>query len=507
MFRKLLRRLTVLTVVFAFGCGGDGVNTDLDFPAADLTNPGTSKVSSQIAKLDGGVPEGRRVTYVGDEIVIQGKKFTSRMKTMFGVDHEIQYRPNSLFTTPRHLLPDGPFVYTDPVSGQEIRTEISVDVEYFTPSEVLVSVPPGVACTDLLTNPTLRFFGTDGSSFPVADVLHVVGPVCIALTPNKIPDVGGDSVIVHGDFFSLYTQVAFRYIDPATEEVVVVGADAGTDINEIFIDRHTLVIPEFPGVVPNSNVGLARELKVDVLIFENIEQITSNPALEPALNGRGACTQLTQQAPEIPITENGVRNSEKKDGFTFLPTGVTDYPSIAGIVPEFGSEIGMNTVVIHGDQFDGFTVDLSDPNRPGIGIECPPNSGNFIAPRSAILVDRQTIVIKMPKCEIEIPEKVAFCLTNKFSIDNPVPEQDPYTGPGDGAINGSCIVFDDIYEYIPVPPIAPPVVTAIHPITSTGLDTNEGNDFGLQKFLVVGDWFDGHTTLNGSFEFVLPTGE
>ncbi|MHC4450748.1 MAG: IPT/TIG domain-containing protein [Planctomycetota bacterium] len=509
MFRKLTRRLTVLAVVFAFGCGGDGVNTDLDFPAADLTNPGTSKVSSQIANLAGGVPEGRRVTFIGDEIVIQGKKFIPGLVTLFGVDHEIQYRPNSLFTTPRHLLPNGPFIYTDPSNGEEIKTEVAVDIEFFTPSDVRISVPGAVACTDLLTNPTLRFFGTDGSSFPVADVLHVVGPVCIAITPNKIPDVGGDSVIVHGDFFSLYTQIAFRYVDPATDEVVVVGADPGTDINEIFIDRHTLVIPEFPGVVPNSNLGLAEELKVDILVFENIESISSNEELEPALNGIGACGVLSQAAPDIPITENGVRNSEKKDGFKFLPTGVTDYPSIAGIVPEFGSEIGMNTVIIHGDQFDGFTVDLSDLDRPGIGIECPPDSGNFIAPRSAILVDRETIVITMPKCEIEIPEKVAFCLTNKFSIDNPIPAQDdgePYSGPGDGAINGSCIVFDDIYEYIPVPPIAPPVVTAIHPITSTGLDTNEGNDFGLQKFLVVGDWFDGHTTLNGSFEFVLPDG-
>ncbi|MEM8884003.1 MAG: IPT/TIG domain-containing protein [Planctomycetota bacterium] len=513
MLRKWLHRLTVLMVAFTFGCGGSGDSTDLNFPGVDLSDTGTADVSAQVARLAEGVPDGRRITFVGDVITVRGKNYVPGMNVFFGANLPINsIREDGLFNTPRFLLPNAPFVFTDPTNGQQTTTEVGVPVAFNSSEDVTISVPGAVACTEALTNPTLRFFGDDGSSFPTTDVFHVVGPMAIAITPNKIPDVGGDSVIVHGDFFSLYTQIAFRYIDPASGETVVIGANAETDINEIFIDRFTLVIPDFPGIVPNSNVGLARELKVDILVFENIEEITSNAELEPALGGEGACAPLIQQSNEIPLQLNGVRNSERREFFTFLPTGVTDYPSVAGIVPEFGSEIGLNTVVIHGDQFDGFTVDLSDPDNPGIGIECPPDSGNFIAPRSAVLVDRQTIVIKMPPCEIEVPEKVAFCLTNKFSIDNPVETNGgegteiPTEVPGDGVVNGTCVVFDDIYEYIPVPPIAPPVVSAIYPITETELDNNTGNDFGLQKFLVVGDWFDSDTELNGGFEFVLPDG-
>jgi len=510
MFRKLVRALSVVAIALTTACGGSGV-TDLNFPSADLAHSGTSAVSAQVLNLDGGVPDGRRITFLGDEIQLRGENFRPELVVFFGANLPIQHRPDSLYTTPRHLLPKTPFIYTDPVTKEQTQTEIEAPFVFRTADDSLVSVPSAVACTNALTNPTLRFYGEDGSSFPTEDVFHVVGPVAIALTPNKIPDVGGDSVIVHGDFFSVYTQIAFRYTRPSDGTVVVVGAKATDDIREIFIDRHTLIIPEFPGVVPNSNLGLAEELTVDILVFENIEEITSNVELEPALGGKGACFGLQGQD-EIPIVLNGVRNSERKDGLTFLPTGVTDYPSIAGVLPEWGSEIGGNTVVIHGDQFDGFTVDLdTNPERPGIRIECPPASGKFVAPLSATLVDRQTIVLRMPACPIEIPGKVDFCLANKYSIDNPA-AGDPAPVPsssdsnGDSIIDKDCVVFEDIYEYRPIPPIVPPFVTAIHPI-SGNLDTNQGNGYGLQRFLVVGDWFDGHTELNGGFEFVLPDGE
>ena len=80
-----------------------------------------------------------------------------------------------------------------------------------------------------------------------------------------------------------------------------------------------------------------------------------------------------------------------------------------------------------------------------IGIECPPNSGKYIAPLFAALVDRQTIAIKMPPCPVDIPSKVNFALKNKYSIDH-----------ADEREGAESIIFEDFYTYIPVPPIAPP---------------------------------------------------
>ncbi|MHC5050132.1 MAG: IPT/TIG domain-containing protein, partial [Planctomycetota bacterium] len=172
-------------------------------------------------------------------------------------------------------------------------------------------------------------------------------------------------------------------------------------------------------------------------------------------------------------------------------------PSIASVLPESGPEIGGNTVVIHGDQFDAFSVDISDPNNPGIGIECPPNSGEYQRPLEAILVDRQTIVIKMPECPVEIPMKVNFCIRNKYSMDNKGVV--PATGP-----NGDCVIFEDVYEYIPIPPIVEPVIHSIFPAGPGEQPQGMAHDYGLERLMVVGDWFDGDTTLNGGFEFLLP---
>ena len=76
---------------------------------------------------------------------------------------------------------------------------------------------------------------------------------------------------VNRDLFSPWTQNAFRYLDPADDQTKVVGNTAANDIVEIYIDRHTLVIPDWPGVVSNSTFGLAEELPTDVMIFENID--------------------------------------------------------------------------------------------------------------------------------------------------------------------------------------------------------------------------------------------
>ena len=177
------------------------------------------------------------------------------------------------------------------------------------------------------------------------------------------------------------------------------------------------------------------------------------------------------ESPDAPLERMGVRNYEHIGGFTFLPTGVIADPLIQGIVPEFGDELGNNTVIIHGQEFDAFSVDLSNENDPGIGIECPPDSDRYIAPLSATLVDRNTIVVVMPPCPVDIPETVNFSVRNKFSMDRA-----PFAG-GVGP-NMDRVVFEDIYTYEPIPPILPPVITAIHPAGEGPQPQGMGNDYG-----------------------------
>ncbi len=480
------------------GCGGTFSSNEMAIPFVHIQNGGTSAVSPQFSALGGGVPAGAQVTFIGDVIVLRGIHFRPTMKVYFGLNNQLARRPNSLLTTIREYLPETPFVYEDPITGDKTTLEVAVPFEYTHTQEVRVTIPPALACNAAFTNPILRLYGDDGSSFPLSDIYFIVGPRCIATTPNRGVDIGGFDVIVHGDFLSPYTQVAFRYLDPADGIVKVIGDTPGTDITEHYVDRHTLIVPRWPGVVPDSTHGLAKELKADLLLYESIDDIVGSIALEPGLDGEPPCSNLPLVGRELTLERKGVRNSEKANAFTFLPTGTTDYPSIAGIVPEFGSEIGGNTVVIHGDQFDAFTADLSNPADPGVGVECPPGSGTFVAPLKATLVDRQTLVIVMPPCDVDIPSKVDFCLKNKFSMDHP-------GGPAAAGPSGSCVIFPDIYTYIPVPPIVPPVVTAIHPaVPGAPPPQGLGHDFGLERFLVVGDWFDTDTALNGGFEFLLP---
>ncbi|MHC4224404.1 MAG: hypothetical protein ACYSUN_10470, partial [Planctomycetota bacterium] len=330
----------VLLATFA-GCGNE--SNELAIPMIFVENSGTSAVSPQFAALNGGVPAGLQVTFVGDVFHIQGGHFRSNMKAFLGMNNDLARRPDSLMTTERHLLPGAPFVYTDPVSGRETILEVEVPIEYSDIDEIRITVPPGVACSATFTNPIVRLYGDDGSSFPKADLMFLVGPRGIALTPNRGPDTGEFAVTVHGDFFSPHTQIGFRYRDPLDGEVKVLGDRPETDIVELYVDRHTMVIPDWPGVVPNSTLGLAEELPVTVLFFENIDSITGNSELEPALGGIPPCNALEPESAEAPLQRNGVRNSEKPDAFIFQPTGVTDYPVIEAITPESGPEIGGNT--------------------------------------------------------------------------------------------------------------------------------------------------------------------
>jgi len=486
--RQYFAALLLLTVVFS-GC----TNGSLSIPRIQANNGGTPAVSPQFGFLGGGIPDGVQVAFIGDVVLLRGVQFRPDMRVFIGMNNLLARRPDSLLTTERHLLPGEPFVYTDPVTAEKTILEVESIMEFTHQFEVRITIPPAVACNDDFTNPIVRLYGDAGSSFPEADLYYIVGPRCTALTPMKGVDIGGYDVTVHGDFFSPSTHVGFRYRDPTDGTIKVLGTTAATDINELWIDRHTMVIPNWPGIVPDSLHGLARELEVDVLLFEAIDELSTPPTCDP----------LRPESSEVKLETHGVRNSEKAGGFVFLPTGVTDYPRIEGLLPESGSEMGGNTVIIHGQQFDGFTAER-------VGIECPPGSNNFVSPMSAILVDRHTLAIRMPECPVDIPQQVSFCLANKYSIDNPLAEgddDDDDAGP-DAVDGGTCVVFHDVYTYIPVPPIVEPFVTAIYP-TVEGADSLPGcgQAHGLQRFLVVGDWFDFNTTLNGGFEFVFPTGE
>ena len=114
-------------------------------------------------------------------------------------------------------------------------------------------------------------------------------------------------------------------------------------------------------------------------------------------------------------------------------------------------------MIIHGDQFDAFTVDISNPENPGISIECPPGTGQYQAPVAAVLVDRQTIALVMPPCSVDIPEVVNFALRNKYSMDNAegIPEA-LRAGPDQDAY-----VFENLYTYTPIPPIEKPINTIL----------------------------------------------
>jgi len=484
------------------GLSGCDVGGELAIPKVSIINGGTSSVSAQAAALGASVPAGTQITFLGDIVRLRGQHFRPNMKVYLGLNNALARRPGSLLTTARDFLPAGPFAYTDPATNITTILEVEVPFEFIREDEVLIAIPPEVSASNAFTNPIVRVFGDKGSSLPIADVYFVTGPRYIAAAPKRGLDIGGYDVVIHGDFFSPFTQVAVRYRDPGTGQIRVLGDEPADDIRELFVDRFTLVIPDWPGVVPNVTFGLTDELSADILLFENIEAITSNVALEPELNGRGALKNLLPQG-DAPLNSNGTRNTERLNAFTYLPSGVTAPPLIQALTPDSGTEVGGNMVVIHGQQFDAFTVDLSDPTNTGVAIECPPGSGEFIAPLAASLIDRHTIVVTMPPCPVDVPEKVDIALRNKFTIDNAGNLGGlPVIGP-----DGTRVVFDDVYTYIPIPPIVPPIVTAIYPSSGNPQPQGIANDYGLQSLLIVGDWFDGDTTLNGGVEFLLPGGE
>ena len=248
MQRRLAVSFGLVAALFLAAC--QQASNELPIPNIEILNGGTSSVSPQFGALGGGIPDGRQVTFVDDVVVLRGVHFRPDMKAFLGLNIQLAYRPDSLMTTDRFRLPDAPFVYSDPVTGQKTVLEVEVPIEYSREGEVRIGIPASVACSAAMTNPIVRLYGDSGSSVPTADVYHVVGPRAIALTPRQGLDLGDYSVTLHGDFFSPYTQIAIRYLDPADGLIKVVGDSVADDITEEFVDRHTLIVPNWPGWFP-----------------------------------------------------------------------------------------------------------------------------------------------------------------------------------------------------------------------------------------------------------------
>ena len=143
----MARRATLCAVLglaslLLAGCGG-GSNA-LQIPRLSFTNGGTSAVSPQFAGLEGGIPQGRQAVFIGDVVVLRGGRFRPNLKFFLGINVPEARAPNSIFTTPRHLLPNEPFVHVDE-SGRRTVLEIEAPVEYTSDTELRVTTPACVA--------------------------------------------------------------------------------------------------------------------------------------------------------------------------------------------------------------------------------------------------------------------------------------------------------------------------------------------------------------------------
>ena len=80
----------------------------------------------------------------------------------------------------------------------------------------------------------------------------------------------------------------------------IIGNTLETDIEEMFVDRHTLIVPDWPGIVEDSTNGLSEDLKVDLLLYESVDEIAE------AKYGQAPCATLTPDRPEAPISRSSI---------------------------------------------------------------------------------------------------------------------------------------------------------------------------------------------------------
>ena len=187
MSRTTLTCLVVATVLGLAGCGSS--SGDARIPAASILGSGTSVVSPQGAALAASVPQGSQIAFIGDVVRVRGINFTPPApplgtvgepggKVFIGMNNAVARQQNSLLTTPRENLPHEPFVFASPINpGQNTVLEVQAAYEFISQFEILVTIPPGVACSTAFNDPVLRFLGdpVPGSSDPVTGVFHIVG--------------------------------------------------------------------------------------------------------------------------------------------------------------------------------------------------------------------------------------------------------------------------------------------------------------------------------------------
>jgi len=478
---KPFRTILILaTSIVAIACGGGSTPITDSGGNGGVGPVGTSpqlairsvaqEAGSSTPSIGDGIPQGAVVASIGQTVRITGEGFSEDMRFFFGMNNALAKEDDSLLTSDAEDLPDDPFVYTDPDSGTETILEVEAEFTYVSETAIDVVIPTALSCTPDFSptgGPVLRVTDDNGSSEPVTDVLFIVGPRAYALDPNRGAEAGGYSVVIFGGNFSPSTQIAIRFKDPASGDTRILGdgdtgngaLDADDDLVESLVDSSTIVISNWP----TPGVPLGADLEVDVLVFENIDSLAAN---DPDL-GR-ACDALEPEG-DVELNESGSRNFELLRGFTYLPAAMSGLPAIDSLTPADGSVVGGDVVVIRGRNFDGNTVDLSDPALPGMRIEIPADSGRYFTPVSASLVDAGTLMVTMPSAPGNEAARASVWLRNRFTIQTYGDDADSYIG------------FGSVFSYRPLEPVSAPALTVV---------AGDPTDAGCQRIVLLGDRFD-----------------
>ncbi|MHC4940772.1 MAG: IPT/TIG domain-containing protein [Planctomycetota bacterium] len=471
--------LPILALI-AVSCGGGGTTQATDGGGGGSGPVGAApqlairsvalQSEASTPSIGDGIPQSAIVTWIGETVRITGEGFSEDMRVFFGMNNALAKEDDSLLTADAEDLPDDPFVYTDPDTGTETILEVEAEFTYVDENTIDVVIPAALSCSADFSptgGPVLRVTDEDGSSEPVTDVLFIVGPRAYAIDPNQGGESGGYAVVIFGDHFSASTQIAIRYEDPAGGGTRVLGdgdtgngaLNADDDLVEQLVDSKTIVIPNWP----TPGVAIGDELKVDVLVFENIDSIAAD---DPDL-GR-ACADLEPEG-DVELNENGSRNFELNDAFSYVPAVLSGLPVIDSIAPAEGSVVGGDVVVIRGANFDGNTID-------GVRVEIPAGSGMFFEPIAVSLADTGTLMVTMPSAPTNEMAKASLRLRNRFTIDT----------YGDG--DASYVEFANVFSYRPLEPVKTPGVAFVH---------GDPNDAGCQRIVVLGDRFDAVTANEG----------
>ena len=136
----LLPVCVVALIALTFiGCGSGsgaepGGGSNVPGPSAPLALgiqgvDGDSDAAGLAASFASGVPQGARLTFVGDRVTLMGEGFSPQMRIFLGMNNAIARRENSLLSSEVEDLPSGPFVYVDP-DATTSRTILEVEATF-----------------------------------------------------------------------------------------------------------------------------------------------------------------------------------------------------------------------------------------------------------------------------------------------------------------------------------------------------------------------------------------